>query len=86
MGSGKTGAFSLPILNMLLDCHSKELAIQISDQFKALGSGISLRCAVLVGGVDLMKQQIALGKRPHIISFGNKGDGGMADFEDLREK
>ncbi|KAK8519743.1 hypothetical protein V6N13_031768 [Hibiscus sabdariffa] len=84
-GSGKTGAFALPIMHALLECHAKqehksapvffalvlsptrELAIQISDQFKALGSGISLRCAVLVGGVDIMQQQIALGKRPHII-------------------
>ncbi|XP_017980727.1 PREDICTED: DEAD-box ATP-dependent RNA helicase 10 [Theobroma cacao] len=84
-GSGKTGAFALPILHALLECHSKqgyksapvffalvlsptrELAIQIAEQFEALGSGISLKCAVLVGGVDLMQQQIALGKRPHII-------------------
>ncbi|XVF12164.1 hypothetical protein REPUB_Repub08aG0090700 [Reevesia pubescens] len=84
-GSGKTGAFALPILNALLECHAKqgyksapaffalvlsptrELAIQIAEQFEALGSGISLKCAVLVGGVDLMQQQIAIGKRPHII-------------------
>ncbi|KAG4176864.1 hypothetical protein ERO13_A11G271500v2 [Gossypium hirsutum] len=46
---------------------NKELAIQIAEQFEALGSGISLKCAVLVGGVDIMQQQIALGKRPHII-------------------
>ncbi|KAH1080296.1 hypothetical protein J1N35_020057 [Gossypium stocksii] len=31
------------------------------------GSGFGLKCAVLVGGVDLMQQQIALGKQPHII-------------------
>ncbi|XP_022717562.1 DEAD-box ATP-dependent RNA helicase 10-like isoform X3 [Durio zibethinus] len=84
-GSGKTGAFALPILHALLECHGKqgyksapaffalvlsptrELAIQIVEQFEALGSGISLKCAVLVGGVDLIQQQIAIGKRPHII-------------------
>ncbi|XP_017627336.1 DEAD-box ATP-dependent RNA helicase 10-like isoform X2 [Gossypium arboreum] len=84
-GSGKTGAFALPILHALLESHSKqgyksapvffalvlcptrELAIQIAEQFEALGSGISLKCAVLVGGVDIMQQQIALGKRPHVI-------------------
>ncbi|KAK8692825.1 hypothetical protein V6N13_070432 [Hibiscus sabdariffa] len=84
-GSGKTGAFALPILNALLDFHSKqgyksvpiffalvlsptrELAIQIASQFEALGSGIGLKCAVLVGGENLMQQQIALGKRPQII-------------------
>ncbi|XP_044479807.1 DEAD-box ATP-dependent RNA helicase 10-like [Mangifera indica] len=82
-GSGKTGAFALPILQALLDIAenqrtvpaffacvlspTRELAIQIAEQFEALGSGISLRCAVLVGGVDMMQQTLALGKRPHIV-------------------
>ncbi|XP_043804776.1 DEAD-box ATP-dependent RNA helicase 10 isoform X3 [Manihot esculenta] len=44
-----------------------ELAIQIAEQFEALGSGIGVKCAVLVGGVDMVQQAIALGKRPHII-------------------
>ena len=46
---------------------TRELAIQISEQFEALGAGIGVKCAVLVGGVDMMAQTIALGKRPHII-------------------
>ncbi|KAB2001901.1 hypothetical protein ES319_D11G028000v1 [Gossypium barbadense] len=36
-------------------------------RFRIRGSGFGLKCAVLVGGVDLMQQQIALGKQPHII-------------------
>ncbi|CAF2129397.1 hypothetical protein BRARA_C04220 [Brassica rapa] len=88
-GSGKTGAFALPILQALLQyvndaepkkgrrpdpaffacvlSPTRELAIQIAEQFEALGSDISLRCAVLVGGIDRMQQTIALGKRPHVI-------------------
>ncbi|KAL5744854.1 hypothetical protein ACOSP7_027732 [Xanthoceras sorbifolium] len=82
-GSGKTGAFALPILQALLEIAenqrtvpaffacvlspTRELAIQIAEQFEALGSGISLKCAVLVGGVDMMQQTLALGKRPHIV-------------------
>ena len=46
---------------------TRELAIQISEQFEALGSGIGVKCAVLVGGIDMMAQAIALGRRPHVI-------------------
>ncbi|KAF4357177.1 hypothetical protein F8388_003324 [Cannabis sativa] len=76
-GSGKTGAFALPILQALLEnpqsffacvmSPTRELAIQISEQFEALGSEIGVKCAVLVGGVDMMQQSINLAKRPHII-------------------
>lgn len=76
-GSGKTGAFALPILQALLETPqaffacvlspTRELAIQIAEQFEALGSGIGVKCAVLVGGVDNVQQSIALGKRPHIV-------------------
>jgi len=76
-GSGKTGAFALPILQALLDkpqamftlvlSPTRELAIQISQQFEALGAGIGVKCAVLVGGIDMMAQAISLAKRPHVI-------------------
>ena len=46
---------------------SRELAIQIAASFEALGSAIGVRCAVLVGGMDIMSQAIALSKKPHII-------------------
>lgn len=76
-GSGKTAAFALPILQTLLDkpqalfglilAPTRELAYQISQQFEALGSLINVRCAVLVGGMDMVSQSIALGKKPHIV-------------------
>ncbi|KAL3649381.1 DEAD-box ATP-dependent RNA helicase 10 [Castilleja foliolosa] len=76
-GSGKTGAFAIPILQALLETPqaffacvlspTRELAIQIAEQFEALGSGIGVKCAVLVGGVDTMQQSVALAKRPHIV-------------------
>jgi len=76
-GSGKTGAFALPILQELLDkpqpffalvlSPTRELAIQIAEQFEALGVTIGLKSVVLVGGVDIMAQSIALGRRPHVI-------------------
>jgi ATP-dependent RNA helicase DDX47/RRP3 len=85
-GSGKTGAFALPILQSLLEhkspffacvlsptrlvslevilvefsllvpyytfyfcflVQSRELAIQIGEQFEALGSGIGVKCSVV---------------------------------------
>jgi ATP-dependent RNA helicase DDX47/RRP3 len=76
-GSGKTAAFALPMLQALLDkpqplfglviAPTRELAYQISQQFEALGSLINVKCAVLVGGMDMVPQAIALGKRPHIV-------------------
>jgi ATP-dependent RNA helicase DDX47/RRP3 len=45
----------------------RELAIQISEQFEALGATIGVKCAVIVGGMDMMTQSIALAKKPHII-------------------
>ncbi|XP_074605149.1 putative ATP-dependent RNA helicase DDX47 isoform X2 [Brevipalpus obovatus] len=76
-GSGKTGAFAIPILESLLVkpqglfalvlTPTRELAYQINEQFQALGGGFGLKTAVIVGGMDMMTQQIALMKKPHVI-------------------
>jgi len=76
-GSGKTAAFALPILQALMEtpqshfalvlAPTRELAVQIKDQFAALGAIIAVKTAVIVGGMDMVSQQIALAKNPHII-------------------
>jgi ATP-dependent RNA helicase DDX47/RRP3 len=55
-----------PLFGLVL-APTRELAYQISKAFEALGSLISVRCAVLVGGMDMVAQAIALGKKPHIV-------------------
>lgn len=76
-GSGKTASFALPIIQALLDqpqglfalvlAPTRELAFQIGEQFDALGAGIGLTTATIVGGVDMMDQAIALAKKPHVV-------------------
>ena len=44
-----------------------ELAFQLADQFRALGAGITLRDAVVVGGLEMQAQAKALARRPHIV-------------------
>ena len=76
-GSGKTGAFAIPVIQRLIDnpqrmyalvlTPTRELAFQIAEQFEALGSAVGLKTAVIVGGVETVQQAIALGKKPHVI-------------------
>eukprot|EP01029_Cantina_marsupialis_P032201 TRINITY_DN9619_c0_g2_i2.p1 TRINITY_DN9619_c0_g2~~TRINITY_DN9619_c0_g2_i2.p1 ORF type:complete len:328 (+),score=62.97 TRINITY_DN9619_c0_g2_i2:70-1053(+) len=76
-GSGKTAAFALPILsNLAKDPYgiyalvltpSRELAIQIAEQFTVFGQEINLKVATVVGGLDAVKQSLSLQNRPHIV-------------------
>ncbi|KAG7591873.1 Helicase superfamily 1/2 ATP-binding domain [Arabidopsis thaliana x Arabidopsis arenosa] len=76
-GSGKTAAFALPILHRLAEdpygvfalvvTPTRELAFQLAEQFKALGSCLNLRCSVIVGGMDMLTQTRSLVSRPHIV-------------------
>ena len=76
-GSGKTGAFAIPILQSLLDTKqrmfavvlapTRELCVQIADTFEALGADMALSTVVLMGGMDMTTQTLALSKKPHVI-------------------
>lgn len=54
-------------LHSLILAPTRELAYQISQAVEALGSLIAVRCAVLVGGMDMIPQAISLGKKPHVV-------------------
>ena len=46
---------------------TRELAYQTASAFEALGATISARSAVVVGGMDMTPQAIALAKKPHVV-------------------
>lgn len=60
----------VPLADMLtfliLPCF-RELAIQIAEQFRALGAGMSLRDSTIIGGMDMQAQARELSRRPHVV-------------------
>ncbi|KAF3914815.1 hypothetical protein ABW20_dc0103077 [Dactylellina cionopaga] len=76
-GSGKTVAFAVPILQMwahdpfgvfaLILTPTRELALQLAEQFTALGSPQNLKLCLIIGGVDMRAQAIALAQKPHVV-------------------
>jgi len=79
-GTGKTAAFAIPILELLhakkpLDggiqalivTPTRELAIQIADNFKEYGKHLGLRSLVVFGGVKAHAQIQTLKQKPAIL-------------------
>ncbi|TNJ43539.1 DEAD/DEAH box helicase [Tamlana fucoidanivorans] len=82
-GTGKTAAFALPILQLLLDKQdapkkgktikalivspTRELALQIQDNFKTYSTYTNLRTTVIYGGVSIDPQKDVLNKGIDIL-------------------
>ncbi|KAJ9637417.1 uncharacterized protein PV06_04094 [Exophiala oligosperma] len=76
-GTGKTVAFAVPILQRWAEdpfgiyavvlTPTRELALQIYEQFQALGTPQGLKTVLITGGSDMRPQAVALSKRPHIV-------------------
>ncbi|KAL9038948.1 MAG: hypothetical protein Q9214_005075 [Letrouitia sp. 1 TL-2023] len=76
-GSGKTIAFTVPMLQKWAEdpvgifavvlTPTRELALQIFEQIKAISSPQSLKLVLVTGGTEMRPQALALAQRPHIV-------------------
>ncbi len=75
-GTGKTAAFLLPILQRMLHgmagrclvlVPTRELAIQIEEEFRIFAKGLNLYSTLVVGGASVGRQQSQLSRRPQFI-------------------
>src|SRR3989338_2938094 len=74
-GTGKTIAFSIPMLQQiaakkkrgLILLPTRELAIQVDEELKKIAQGSGLKTAIIIGGASEVPQKKALAARPHVI-------------------
>jgi len=76
-GTGKTGAFLIPIIEQWLSSNGKfqalvvvptrELALQVETEFQSLSNGLGLYSASFIGGTSVGNDLRKLRKNPHLI-------------------
>lgn len=80
-GTGKTAAFLISLINkssldrnqrVLIVVPTRELALQIRDEYKIFAKGTDLEVVAIVGGVNIKQQTYALKHKPH-FAIGTPG-------------
>ncbi|MCD4811724.1 DEAD/DEAH box helicase [bacterium] len=75
-GSGKTGAFLIPLIDKILKDRSqkcliivptRELAAQIQDEFRELAQGTNIYSTLVIGGTRINKQINQLRRNPEFV-------------------
>ncbi len=76
-GTGKTGAFLVPIIEQLLEYKQKnfalvmvptrELATQVEEEFQSMAKGLGIYSACFIGGTNINKDINSLKRAKHVI-------------------
>ncbi len=76
-GTGKTGAFLIPIIHRLLEnkrnfqtlvmVPTRELAVQVEEEFRSLSKGLGVYSACFIGGTNINRDLQNLRRKSHLV-------------------
>ncbi len=75
-GTGKTAAFLIPLINKIflnrdqrvfIIVPTRELAVQINEEFRNLSRSMNIYSAIIIGGSNMHRQISDLRRNPHIV-------------------